>query len=122
MKEHQAELYRFEFTWFPGRTRVLISKNMLRLLLDYDISYRHIAKSAKIYSDKSQWITLGNIEAQRNVSLYGEWKFVRKLKVATGNENAFVVSCGLDQGPVLLQSLHFIIIHRKKFNIPSPLC
>ena len=47
-KEYQEQLYGFEFTGFVGRPRVLIPKNTLRLLLDYDFSYSRISKLLKV--------------------------------------------------------------------------
>lgn len=47
-KEYQEQLYGFEFTGFAGRPRVLIPKNTLRLLLDYDFSYSRISKLLKV--------------------------------------------------------------------------
>ena len=47
-KEYQEQLHGFEFTGFQGRPRVLIPKNTLRLLLDYDFSYSRISKLLKV--------------------------------------------------------------------------
>ena len=47
-KEYQEQLHGFEFTGFARRPRLLMPKNRLRLLLDYDFSYSRILKLLKV--------------------------------------------------------------------------
>lgn len=48
MKRYQDQLHVFEFAGFTGTTRRLISKYMLRLLLEPGFSYRRITKLLKV--------------------------------------------------------------------------